>query len=271
MGESPLWDPDTGLWWLDITGQRLLHRTATGHFSGVELSAQVSAVELGPAPGSDLLAVLPDSGFGWLGPSTGTIHPFATVPLVGDERVNDAGIDPVGRCWAGSHSATQAAGGRLFRCAEDGARSYLNELGMSNGLDWAPDGGTLYHADSTAGTVTAYPYRPDTGELERGTVLCRIPPAVGLPDGLTVDATGAVWLALWGGSQLWCLHPVSGSLLATVSVPTRNVTSCTFGGPVLDTLFITTAADEADPNGGLLYACETAVRGLPPRRYRGER
>jgi len=88
-----------------------------------------------------------------------------------------------------------------------------------------------------------------------------------MPDGLTVDSEGSVWVALWGGSEVRRYAP-DGRLALTVDVPAANVTSCAFGGPDLRTLYITTAAGPGR-SGGALFACQVAVPGLPANPYLG--
>ncbi|HEX5114275.1 MAG TPA: SMP-30/gluconolactonase/LRE family protein [Pseudonocardiaceae bacterium] len=258
LGESPLWDDTVGLRWLDITGQRLY--TAD---SELRLSHRVTAIEHGQ--GGALLAVTTD-GFGWLDPTTGAVRQRVTVPVGAGVTMNDGAIDPCGRCWAGSATRGGTRRGVLYRLVHDVADEQATGIGMSNGIDWSPDGSTMYHVDSTAGTVTAWRYDLVTGGLGAARVLRTVPPSVGTPDGLTVDTDGFVWLAVWGAGEVWRLDP-TGRTVATISVPTPLVSSCAFGGAGLDTLYITTATRAGDPASGLLYATEVAARGRPPRRF----
>ena len=102
-----------------------------------------------------------------------------------------------------------------------------------------------------------------------GRALVAIDPNEGVPDGLTVDDEGCVWLAVWGAGQVWQLSPADGRVLATVSVPTPLTTSCAFGGAGLSTLYITTAERDGDPRGGLLYAVRGLAAGRQPHRLAG--
>jgi sugar lactone lactonase YvrE len=262
LGESPLWDRAVGLRWLDVAGQ-VLHTLGR---EPVPLPETVSAIELTTGP--DLLAVTA-TGFGLLDPDTGRLTPVASTvddPMV---SMNDGGIDPRGRCLAGSAVRDGSRRGALYRLDERGVATVAGDIGMSNGIDWSPEGGTLYHVDSTAGTVRVFDYDEETGEVGDMRVLRSVPAAVGLPDGLTVAADGAVWLAVWGAGEVWRLDPDTGATTAVVSVPTPYPTSCAFGGPELSTLYVTTADHEHPPGGGFLYAAEVPGRGRDPHRFAG--
>ncbi|KAA9164910.1 SMP-30/gluconolactonase/LRE family protein [Amycolatopsis acidicola] len=257
LGESPLWDPATGLRWLDIPQRKLHTLNRTGEHRAVDLSTRVTAVERGPS--GRLLAVTA-TGFGLLDPVSGEVHEFAHV-VSAPVSMNDGAIDPQGRCWAGSAVRDGSARGALYRLDDSGATAQIEQVSMSNGIDWSPDGSVLYHVDSAEGTAKAWAYSPETGELGDARLLRRLPAEAGLPDGLTVDEQGGIWLAVWGAGQVWRLDPVSGETTAVVDVPTPCTTSCAFGGSELTTLYITTADHESPPGGGLLYAAEVPARG----------
>jgi sugar lactone lactonase YvrE len=143
---------------------------------------------------------------------------------------------------------------------------------MSNGIDWSPDGRTVYYADSTAGTVTSYPWEAEQGALGQGTVIVALDRADGLPDGLTVDDDGAIWLAVWGAGQVRRYDPV-GRPLGTLTFPTPQVTSCAFGGPRRDRLFVTSARSglASDHHGyseaGALFVVDVGVTGPSPTLF----
>lgn len=268
LGESPLWDSASGLRWVDVTGKRLLRLSLDGRESSVALSGTVTAIGLGSE--QDLLAVT-STGFGWLDPQTGQIDQI--VRVVSDETVsmNDGAIDAQGRCWAGSAVRDQSWRGELYRLDGTTITSQVLNIGMSNGIDWSPTGDVLYHVDSAAGTLTAWEYDLHSGELGGSRVLRTVPADVGLPDGLTVDAAGNIWLAIWGAGQIWRLEARTGETTAVVEVPTPCTTSCAFGGPDLSTVYITTANYQDPPGGGLLYAADVPVQGRSPHRFAGAR
>lgn len=264
LGESPLWDSEGGLRWLDVPGRRLLTLDRQGRERSVALNAHATCIELGP--GKDLFAVTP-TGFAWVSHDSGRVNEIVAVLKGGTASMNDGAIDALGRCWAGSAVRDGSRRGNLYRFDEGGVSLELRHLAMSNGIDWSPGADVLYHVDSAAGTVMAWGYNLGAGQLVQPRLLRSVPADVGLPDGLTVDADGHVWLAVWGAGQVWRLDPRTGDTTAVVEVPTPYATSCAFGGEDLTTLYITTANHQRPPGGGLLYAVELPVRGRQPHRF----
>jgi sugar lactone lactonase YvrE len=186
-------------------------------------------------------------------------------------RMNDGGCDPAGAFWCGS-MATDAAPGRgaLYRLAPDGSvATMLTGVTVSNGLCWTPDGSRAYYVDSETGGIDVL-----TVDLAAPAVTARerfVDVEGGTPDGLTVDAEGAVWVALWGGSAVH-RYTANGALDTVVHLPTTHPTACAFAGPELDELWITSSAlgaGVADGRAGALYRCLPGVRGLEPFPYRG--
>ncbi|WP_199433251.1 SMP-30/gluconolactonase/LRE family protein [Qaidamihabitans albus] len=266
LGESPLWDDQAGLYWVDIAGQQLFNKNLDGVDSTIALSRKTTSIGLGPH--QKLLAVT-STGFGWLHASTGTVEQKLHVYATDSITMNDSAIDERGRCWAGSAGRDGSQRGTLYRLDEQGIAAKVRHLGMSNGMDWSPGGDILYHVDSTAGTVIAREYDMGSGELGESRIHCSVPAKAGLPDGLTVDAEGDIWLAVWGLGQVCRLDANTGQVTATVEVPTPYTTSCTFGGPDLSTLYITTANYRPSAGGGLLYAAELPVHGHHANRFGG--
>jgi sugar lactone lactonase YvrE len=188
----------------------------------------------------------------------------------GDRRFNDAAVDPLGRLLAGSMpiDLDGPPAGRLYSVNGNRAQLLLEGIGLPNGLDWSPDSRTLYFTDSTAGAVGLYRYDVATGTIERQHGALEL--ERGTPDGHTVDADGNLWVAAWSAGEVVCLTP-TGRVIATVTLPVSNPTSCTFGGPDLDTLYITTAASEGstgarEPHSGSIFACVPGAIGRLPNR-----
>ncbi|MFJ2932158.1 SMP-30/gluconolactonase/LRE family protein [Streptomyces sp. NPDC087219] len=159
----------------------------------------------------------------------------------------------------------------LARLDDHGLTTLLESVTISNGLGWSPDGTLLHYADSPTGRVDVLACDVATGALTD-----RRPFAVlhrGVPDGLTVDAGGRVWAAVWGGGEVLAFTP-EGHLHARVEVPASHVTGCAFAGPDLDVLVVTTATEglperrrAAEPDAGRLFVCRPGVRGLPGVPY----
>lgn len=188
-------------------------------------------------------------------------------------RMNDGGTDPAGRLLAGSMAYDASAGAAsLYRIdAGLGVETVLESVTISNGVAFSPDGRTCYYVDTATHRIDRFDV-DDAAELGGRRPFVSIDPADGAPDGLTVAADGSVWVALWGGS---CVHgyDADGTLRAVVEVGARQVSACTFGGPALDELFITTSrqgiADGDEPEAGSVFVARPGVAGLPVTPFAG--
>jgi sugar lactone lactonase YvrE len=198
------------------------------------------------------------------------------LPRVFDDRglrMNEGACDPDGRFYCGSMAWDKATGrGSLYRLDRDRkVTEVMSGVTISNGMDWSPDGRVAYYVDSATQQIDVFDYDRNLGLLNRR-ALVRIPETAGAPDGLTVDAEGFVWVALWGGSAIHRYEP-DGTLDRVVRVPVSQVTALTFGGANLDDLFITTSREglvnSAEPSAGALFHYASDVRGQPVRAYRG--
>lgn len=188
-------------------------------------------------------------------------------------RMNEGGCDPDGRFYCGSTAYDQAQGrGSLYRLDAQGTASLqLAGVTISNGLGWSPDGSVAYYADTATRRVDMFDYSREGGLTSRRPFVA-IADGAGGPDGLTVDAEGSVWVALYGGSAVHRYRP-DGVLDGVVELPVTNVTACTFGGDGLDELFITTSREHlaagVQPSAGSLYTCRPGVVGLPVLPFAG--
>ena len=276
LGEGPVWDAARGvLWWVDIPAG-LVHRfdPRTGADRAMPVGSAVGAVAL--RRDGTLLAALAD-GLAALDPDGG--RPEMLLPLesaAGRLRCNDGKCDPVGRFWVGRMAMDAASGaGALLRVDPDLAvTTRLAGLTIPNGLGWSPDGGRMYFVDSTWPEVREHPYDIATGTMGEGRPLVRFADDRTVPDGLTVDAEGHLWVARWGAGCVVRVAP-DGAIVDRVDIPVSRVTSCTFGGDDLGDLYLTTArggdpaglADE--PLAGGLFRCRPGVRGALPVPFAG--
>jgi sugar lactone lactonase YvrE len=187
-------------------------------------------------------------------------------------RMNDGGVDAQGRFFAGTMSLTgDTRGAALYRLDPDlTAARVLPGLSVSNGLDWSPDGSLLYHVDSPRGRIDVYDYDAARGVPAGRRAVILVAPDRGMPDGLTVDAEGGIWVAIWGGAALH-RYTAEGLLDEVLELPVANVTSCCFGGADLATLFITTASRGAahEPLAGAVFAVRPGVTGRPSTPFAG--
>ncbi len=165
------------------------------------------------------------------------------------------------------------AGGRdgiLYRVNPDGGVTvHRQDIGISNTLAWSPDRQRFYFGDSLANVIWAYDFDPVTSTLTNEVPFFKDFER-GLPDGSTVDAEGYLWNCRYGGGCVVRVAP-DGKIDRVVEMPVNNITTCTFGGSELKTLYVTTAAAQAAPGerlAGGLFTVECEVRGQPENRFR---
>lgn len=189
-------------------------------------------------------------------------------------RFNDGTCDPSGRFWMGTmaYAATPGAG-TLFRIAPDGGVAVaLTDVTISNGMHFGADGASAYYVDTPTGRVDVLAVDPVSGEVTGRRPFVTVGRAAGHPDGMTVDAQGGVWVALWGGSAAHRYGP-DGVLTDVVTLPCSQVSCVAFGGPDLADLYVTTSReglpDDAQPLAGALFRVRPAVTGLVPFAFAG--
>ncbi len=190
--------------------------------------------------------------------------------------MNDAACDPQGRLWAGTLADDHhARGGALYRLDRIGrTESMLSDLTIPNGLDWSPDGRTMYLVDSGPRVLYAFAFEPENGRISSRRVLITVAEEVGTPDGMTVDVAGDLWVAVYGGGRIHRYSP-EGVLRQVLAVPAEQCTSCAFAGPRLSWLYVTTATEgwsderrRTEPAAGLGYRFDTDTTGRPATPYR---
>lgn len=278
LGEGPVWHRDR-LLWVDIEGRKIIALDpSTGTETIVELSERVGCVW--PCADSDALLCGLQSGLAMLDPATVTLTPIENPePDLPTTRFNDGKCDPFGRFWAGTMDMDEKGplGSLYMLDHQQRLTRQWQGVTVSNGLAWDMSGNqpTFYYIDSPTRQVVAFDYEPDTGSLSNRRVAIIIPDGEGFPDGMTIDAEGALWIALWQGWGVVRYHPKTGERLGKIDLPVEKVTSCTFGGPDLNDLFITTAsiglgpeAKAAQPDAGAVFRVKTNSTGLPTVLFR---
>ncbi|MER7899183.1 SMP-30/gluconolactonase/LRE family protein [Streptomyces sp. NPDC096046] len=268
LGEGPTWDTAAGrLLWIDILGSRLhTYDPDTGRRTVRRTEQHIGAVK--PRAGGGLVLNLrdgvglldPDGGFGWLHHE----------PVPG-RRANDAAVAPDGALWAGTMRYDEApGGGTLSRVTGDGSVAVvLDDVAVSNGTGWSPDGRLMYYIDSPTRRVDVFDHAD--GRISGRRILVEIEESAGFPDGLTVDAEGCVWVALWQGSAVRRYTP-DGELDRVIELPVPLVTACAFGGAGLTDLYVTTArVGLTDPPAlaGSLFVVPGAGKGLAQPAFDG--
>src|SRR5579862_7315484 len=280
-GEGAVWHAaHEALYWTDIN-RFLIHRftLADQNVRSWFFEEPVTALTLTNRP--ETLAVILGSSVILWEPATDARHkPLFFLEGWPKVRLNDARVDQRGSLWMGSMrnnvnadgSGGEAGGkdGALFRLDPDAnAKVWRRDIGIANTLAWSPDQRHFYFGDSLANTIWQYDYdaaigaikneRPFLQSFERG-----------LPDGSTVDSEGYLWNCRFFGG---CIVRVArdGKIDRIVEMPVRNITTCTFGGIDLKTLYVTTARIESAPGdrlAGGLYAIQTNISGLPENQFR---
>ena len=275
LGEGPVWDAERGLLaWVDIPA-RLVHLTdpGSGTTRSIEVPLDVGAVALRTSGG--FVAALQD-GF-WV-IDDGPPRRIAEVPgtLEAGIRFNDGACDADGRFWAGTMAYDQRTGAAsLYRLDVDGSvHRMLDGLTIGNGLAWDASGRVMYYIDTPTHRIDAFAFDPDSGSLSDRRTVVRIPAGSGAPDGMTIDAEGGLWVALWGGAAVH--RYVDGNLDRVVDLPVTQPTSATFGGAGLDELFITSASVGLSPEqrrdqplAGAVLRVRPGVRGVLASPYAG--
>ncbi|MGI8614720.1 MAG: SMP-30/gluconolactonase/LRE family protein [Nocardioidaceae bacterium] len=277
VGEGPVWDvARSELVWVDIP-RGLVHRLdpATGRDEPLPVQQPVGAVGLRESGG---LVLAVRDGFGLLDAGSREVRIVQRVESDRpNNRMNDGKCDRAGRFWAGTMALDETPrAGALYRLETDlQVRQVVRDATMPNGLDWSLDDRTLYYVDSVEAGIDIFDYDPTTADLADRRRLVDIAPTDGLPDGLTVDAQGFLWVALWGGSHVRRYTP-DGRLDAVVELPVTQVTSCTFGGAEMDELYVTTAAAGLDgdalrrePHAGGIFRFRPGCRGRATRLFGG--
>jgi sugar lactone lactonase YvrE len=269
-GEGPVWSELWGgLRWLDMLAGDVLSLSAGGAIERRHIASVVAAIRPRRGGGS-VMGV--ERGFALEDADGRLTH---LLELWSDEqvRMNEGGCDPDGRFYCGSMARDRhPGGGALYRLDPDrSVRVVLDQVAVSNGLEWSPDGSRVYYNDTLTQRIDVFDFDGDAGWTGRRP-FAAIPPDVGRPDGLTVDAAGGVWVALSVGGAVR-RYTSEGELDEVIDVPARKVTACTFGGPRLDELFITTSREGVergtDPLGGSLFRASVGVGGLAVREFAG--
>ncbi|MFE2586829.1 SMP-30/gluconolactonase/LRE family protein [Streptomyces sp. NPDC059378] len=268
LGEGPTWDAAAGrLIWLDILGSRIhTYDPASGRRTVRTTPQHVGAVK--PRAGGGLVLNLRD-GVALLDPD-GTLGWLHHDPVPG-RRANDAAVAPDGSLWAGTMRYDEATGGgTLSRIAADGTvETVLDDVTVSNGTGWSPDGRLMYYVDSPTRRIDVFDH--DGGRITNRRTLAEIEGGAGFPDGLTVDADGCVWVALWDGGAVRRYTP-SGALDRVITLPTPRITACAFGGPDLTDLYVTTARtglSAPSALAGCLLVIPGAGKGQPHPSFAG--
>ena len=278
IGESPVWSVrEQALYWVDVEG-KVVQRfdAATGAVARWAMPEVTSCIGLRGRGG---LVAGTRAGFAFLDTTNGAVtpivHPEADIP---GNRFNDGKVDRAGRFWAGTKNIanTPETTGSVYRL-DPSLEAHRIDRGIScvNGIAWSPDDRIMYLCDTWLRCIYAYDFDRGMGLAHNRRVFAALAPEDGYPDGLTVDAEGFVWNAHYDGWRITRYTP-DGRVDGWVRMPVQQVTSLTFGGADLRTLFVTSAslrltpeARERQPLAGHVFAFEPGAAGLPEPLFEG--
>lgn len=267
LGEGPVWSAVAqALYWVDIERPCLQRwQPQTGAYMAWPMPSQIGSYALREQGGA--VVALRDGLYLFdfdSGELTNICRPEAELHT----RFNDGKCDRHGRFWAGTMDLKfEQPIGALYRLDGRECHRVRTAVTCSNGLGWSPDNRTMYYTDSPTRTIFAYDFDFATGNISHERIFAQ--DADGYPDGLTVDTAGYVWSAKWDGWKIVRYTP-DGRIDREIPLPAQRPTSCTFGGPAMNLLYITTATvglstaeRAAQPLSGSLLVLETDATGLP--------
>ena len=271
LGEGPCWHAgERALYWVDALAPAIHRLDATGALATWPMPRMIGSFVFQRRGG--LIGALED-GFCAIDLADGSVTRLVDPePGRSDNLLNDGKCDRRGRYWCGSrHRELARPTGALHRLDPDLSVRRMDEgFIVSNGIAFSPDDRVMYFADSRAETVWAYDFDLDAGLIANRRVFFSTREVEGRPDGATVDAEGFYWCTLVHGGTIARIDP-RGRIERLIEMPVKHVTMCTFGGPNLDILYVTSAASmvpepqrPATLHAGALFAVHgLGVRGLP--------
>jgi sugar lactone lactonase YvrE len=275
LGEGPVWVADEGaLYWVDIKGAKIFRLGNDGQLDQWPTPFRVGSIA--PRASGGFIAGT-NEGIAEVDLSTGHLrilfNPEEELP---NNRFNDGKVDRQGRFWAGTmDDRERGSAGTLYRIDPDLTwRAIDTGYGITNGPAFSPDGRIMYHSDTLRRVTYAFDLDSE-GNATGRRIFLKFAGDEGHPDGMTVDSQGCLWIAFWGG---WCVRSYSpeGELLQTIEIPVEQPSSCAFGGPDLDRLYVTSAtkglseaALDMQPNAGGLFMTKPGVQGLKEVPFAG--
>lgn len=276
LGEGAYWDHKTQrLYWVDILGKTVYQFDPETKVNlGFDMPSRVGTVV--PQTDSTIVVALEDGIYVKNMVSDALIRISDVEADRPENRFNDGKCDPNGNLWVGSMNLAETdPTGSLYKVAPDGTTTaMLPHVTISNGIVWSKDETTMYYIDTPTAVIRAFDFDKETATISNERIAVRVSDTLGYPDGMAIDNQDHLWVGMWNGNAVLCFDPQTGQVIDRIEVPAHNVTSCAFGGPDLDELFITTAsvdmtADErsAYPLAGSVFRVKPGVSGVPSAQF----
>ncbi|XP_029923843.1 regucalcin [Myripristis murdjan] len=284
IGEGPVWEEsEQTLLFVDIAGQKI-HRWSptTNHIQSMETGAMVGFAVPRRSGGYVAAAGRSIVAVDWSSRTTSRL--LEVDQEKPKNRLNDGKVDPTGRLLAGTMALEERPAvlerkqGALYSVTSDlSVTKHFDQVDISNGLDWSPDEKVFFYIDSLALSVDAFDYDTHTGDMSNRRVVYRMAEGEGLPDGMTVDVDGRLWVACYSAGRVICIDPETGVRLQSVSLPVMKTTSCCFGGPDYSDLYVTSASlglDQSESRqqplaGATFRVTGLGVKGRPSNSFAG--
>ncbi len=275
LGESPMWHSGReSAFWVDILGNTITeYKLNGGGFVKRYEGSRMTSLVCQARDNDKLLVVGAQGGVGTYDLES---HELSLVSDLGKDwenhRCNDGAVDCLGNLWVGTTHMDHDPGGGDLYCISGAweAEKKIEQVSISNGMCWSADNQTMYHTDSPTGEIKAYRYHAEADAITFDRVRIQIPESMGFPDGMSMDAEGTIWVAIWGGNGVGGYNSRTGQLEHWISIPAPHVSSCAFVGAQLDHLLVTTARKEMSdeqlaqyPDSGHTFLVEMEVPGLP--------
>jgi sugar lactone lactonase YvrE len=279
LGEGPVWDTKHKcIIWIDINEAQICRFfPITSKLLTFKLDSIIGSLVIRDKGG---YVIACQNGISILdidaGKITPLVNPEAHLPT---NRFNDGKCDPLGRFWVGTMSTIGLSkAGSLYKIEKDhSVITMLDGVSCSNGLAWSKNHKIFYFIDTPTKTVVSFDFDLNKGTISNKKLVYTFSAEDGVPDGMTIDTEGMLWVALWNGWKVVRINPLTNKIIAQVDLPVARVTSCTFGGAGLNDLYITTAKiglnDEElkkQPLAGSLFVVKNiGFKGFEAHKYQG--
>jgi sugar lactone lactonase YvrE len=277
IAEGPFWDQEKQhFYWVDILERTInIYNPAADENKVIQLDKMIGALIPTTEQGKLLTAL--EDGLYLIDAETAEqkflVNPESNIEQT---RFNDGKCDRKGRFWVGTMDLEEDRPIGSLYCLDQelNLKEKLNDIKISNGLAWSLDNQIMYYIDSPTKEVSAFDYDFETGKISNRRVIVKFYEGEGVPDGMTIDAEGKLWIAHFGGAQVSRWNPETGEKIDKVELPVSNVTSCAFGGENLDELYITTASvglseeeKKDQPYAGGIFKYQAGVKGLAAHKF----